>query len=84
MASGGVIYKYRFVSEPADALKCLICLEVADEEPWQHSKCGRLFCKGCLDGYGRDKPCPNCMMPFPQYFEDSRGEFSNSSLVLAN
>ena len=37
-------YKYNFLHDPPDDLKCLICLEVA-EEPWQHSKCGRLFCK---------------------------------------
>ena len=40
--------KYRFLSEPDDALKCLICLGVA-EEPWQHGKCGRLFCEDCIE-----------------------------------
>ena len=49
--------KYCFVGEPEDGLKCLICLEVA-EEPRQHEKCGRLFCKECLDRHGKDKPCP--------------------------
>ena len=65
--------KFSFVSdsEPDDALKCLICLEVA-KEPWQHDKCGRLFCKECLDKYGRAKPCPNCRTEQPQYFEDTR------------
>ncbi len=74
----GVDYKYKFLSETSDALSCPICLEVA-EEPWQHSKCGRIFCKGCLDKYGRDKPCAHCRKESPQYFEDSRGEFSNNS-----
>ena len=70
------VANYKFLSEPTDALKCLICLDVA-EEPWQHSKCGRLFCEKCLNNYGRDKPCSNCRMEKPQYFEDSRSEFRN-------
>ena len=65
--------QFSFVSKPDDALKCLICLEVA-EEPWQHDKCGRLFCKECLDDYGKVKPCPNCRAEQPQYFEDTRGK----------
>ena len=73
--TSGVNYKYNFVSEPDDALKCLISLEVA-EEPWQHGKCGRLFCKACLDTYGKDKPCPNCKMERPQYFEDNKSELA--------
>ena len=67
-------YKYQFVSEPDDALKCLICLEVA-EEPWQHGKCGRLFCKKCLDKHGKNKPCPNCRREGPQYLEDGKSIF---------
>ena len=65
--------KYNFVSELDTALQCVICLEVA-EEPWQHGKCGRLFCEQCLEKLGRDKPCPNCRMPQPQYFEDNKSE----------
>ena len=41
-------YDYMFTSEPDDALKCLICRSVA-KDPWQHGKCGRLFCKACID-----------------------------------
>ena len=67
------IRKFSFVSEPDDSLKCLICLEVA-EEPWEHDMCGRLFCKECLDRHGKDKPCPNCRAEQPQYFEDKRGK----------
>ena len=67
-----VMDKFRFLSEPDDALKCLICMEVA-EEPRQHEKCGRLFCSECLDRHGKDKPCPNCRAEQPQYFEDTRG-----------
>ena len=64
---------YKFVSEPDGDLVCLICLEVA-EEPWQHGKCGRLFCKKCLDANGRHRPCPNCREIQPQYFEDNRSK----------
>ena len=63
-----VSYKYQFVSEPDDALKCLICLEVA-EEPWQHGECGRLFCEKCLNEHGRSKPCPYCKHARPQYLK---------------
>ena len=66
--------KYNFVSEPDDALKCLIYLEVA-EEPWQHGKCGGLFCKECLDRTGLINPCPNCSDEQPLYFEDNRGKY---------
>ena len=68
-------YKYNFVSEADDALKCLICLEVA-EEPWQHGKCGRLFCKECLDKHGKVQPCPNCRVKQPQYFPDNKSELA--------
>ena len=67
--------KVKFIVEPDDALKCLICLEVATD-PLQHGKCGRLFCEACiLWKYGEDKPCPNCRMSAPQYFEDNRSKF---------
>ena len=71
-------YKYKYISEPSDDLKCLICLEVA-EEPWQHSKCGRLFCEACLDDYGKKKACPNCRMKSPQYFEDTKSKLENDT-----
>lgn len=67
-------YGYTFLSEPDDSLRCLICLGVA-VEPWQHSKCGRLFCKTCLDVYKRNRPCPNCREERPQYFEDNKSKF---------
>ena len=68
-----VVDKFSFISEPDDALKCLICLEVADD-PKQHEKCGRLFCEKCLDRHGYIKPCPNCRAEQPQYFVDTRGK----------
>ena len=63
---------YNLIDEPAEDLKCLVCEGVA-LQPWQHGKCGRLFCKQCLEDYGKDKPCPECKTE-PQYFEDSRSE----------
>ena len=71
-------YEYKFTSEPDDALKCLICLSVA-KDPWQHGKCGRLFCRECIDKYGEDNPCPNCRVEKPQYFEDARSKYSLTS-----
>ena len=65
-------YKYRFIAEPDSGLLCMICLEVA-EDPRQHEKCGKLLCKGCLEKYGEDSPCPNCRETRPRYFEDNRG-----------
>lgn len=68
------VYKSVFVmTEPDDDLKCLTCLEVA-VDPWQHGKCGRLFCRKCIDKYGGNKPCPNCRMDQPQYFEDNKSK----------
>ena len=75
--------KFNFVSEPDDALKCLICLEVA-KEPRQHEKCGRLFCKKCLYEYGKVKPCPSCRDVQPQYFMDARGmSYTFSGMLIA-
>ena len=69
-------YDYKFITEPDDDLKCLICSSVA-KNPRQHGhgECGRLFCKECIDHNGESKPCPNCRMEQPQYFEDTRGKY---------
>ena len=68
-----LLESFIFVTEPADALKCLICHEVAGD-PQQHDQCGRIYCKKCLDEYGRHKPCPFCRKNRPQYFKDSKSE----------
>ena len=68
-------YDYKFITEPDDDLKCLICLSVA-KDPWQHGKCGILLCKECIDKNGKRKPCPNCRMEQPLYFEDTRSKYS--------
>ena len=73
MASSTSENSYKLLSEPDDAHKCPICLDIA-EEPWQHGECGRLFCKESLDKYGKDKCCPFCKTKQPQYFQDNKSE----------
>ena len=63
-----------FVEEADEALKCLICLEVADN-PLQHEGCGKLFCKGCLEKLGRDKTCPNCRGE-GHFYVDNRSKYN--------
>lgn len=65
----------KFVSQPDDGLKCLICLDLA-REPQQHEACGKLFCNDCLEKYGRDKPCPNCRKQDSQYYTDNRSKYT--------
>ena len=66
---------YKFLVKPSADLKCIECSQVA-VEPWQHGKCGRLFCKLCLDQHGITNPCPECKTsePMPRYFEDNRSK----------
>ena len=71
--------KYEYVHQPDDALKCLICLEDVAEDPWQHGQCGKLFCKKCLDLYGRHKPCPSCRAEGPHYLVDTKSKHINPS-----
>ena len=61
-----------FVAEPEDDLKCLICLGVA-RDPLQHEECGKMFCKCCIEEYGKDKPCPHCRDQQSSYYIDKRG-----------
>ena len=67
--------KYLFISEPDEDLKCLICLNIA-EEPQQHGNCGSLFCAKCLNKHGRKRPCPKCRQQYPQYFQDGKSKYS--------
>ena len=71
MAPSG--YDCNFLSEPDDALRCLICLAVA-RDPRQHEECGKLFCSECIEKYGTDKPCPNCNKTGRQFYKDQRSE----------
>ncbi len=63
---------YKFVTEPTERMKCLICFELA-RDPKQHEVCGKIFCSACIDLNG-SKPCPNCRTPNPRYFTDRRGK----------
>ena len=56
-------YDYKFIEEPADSLKCLICLLVV-REPQQHGGCGKLFCKVCINKHKLLRnDCPHCRQP---------------------
>ena len=66
-------FKYSFVNEPDDALKCLICFDIAND-PMQHEECGKLFCKECIERLGKRKPCPNCKTRGSQYYRDNKSK----------
>ena len=65
--------KYKLVTPASDCLLCPVCLDVASD-PWQHDKCGKVFCRECLEQHGKDQPCPNCRKRQPRYFEDTKSE----------
>ena len=70
-------YDYKFIEEPADSLKCLICLLVV-REPQQHGGCGKLFCKVCIDKHRALKnDCPHCRRQLGKYtiFHDLKSEY---------
>jgi hypothetical protein len=73
--------RFSFRAEPDSGLQCVICLELPTD-PWQHNKCGRLFCRECLKRYGRDKPCPNCRRNRPQYFDDNKSKCGGRQLYV--
>lgn len=68
-------YDLEFLSEPPEALKCLICLTIA-REPWQHVICGKLFCKDCLEKHKKenDQVCPHCRNEDTRYFPDAKSK----------
>ena len=66
---------YKFVGEPAHDLRCLICLAQVAQDPLQHEKCGKLFCKECIERYGKDKPCPNCRTSGSQFYLDNKSKW---------
>ena len=74
--SDSSVYRYNYVTEPEDELKCLICLDVA-KDPLQHEECGKLFCKECLGKYGKKKPCPNCKTKDSKYYKDKKSEHTS-------
>ena len=70
MASPG----YKFVGEPDDDLKCLLCLAKVAIDPLQHEKCGKLFCTKCIEEHGKQEPCPNCKES-GLYYVDNRSKW---------
>jgi hypothetical protein len=69
------VKRTRFVSEPQETLKCILCTEVADD-PLQHSGCGTLMCRNCLDGYGKERPCPKCKQK-SEYYMDNKSKYGS-------
>ncbi len=68
---------YKFASEPDDSLNCIICLEVAVSNPVCHETCGKLFCEGCIEKYGRNNPCPNCRRENVTFTPDTKSKSRN-------
>ena len=69
-------YECKFLEEPSNDLKCLICLCVA-RDPLQHGGegCGKIFCRVCITEYQkRSKTCPNCRREIVT-FRDVRSEY---------
>ena len=67
---------YKFLSEPAQELKCVLCLEVT-QEPLQHKACRKLVCKECIEARGKSKPCPSCNGRNPRFYLDRESELIN-------
>ncbi|XP_064399361.1 TNF receptor-associated factor 2-like isoform X3 [Halichondria panicea] len=77
-------YDYKFIEEPAESLKCAICLLVV-REPQQHGGCGKLFCKVCIDKHKTLRnDCPCCRRPLGKYtiFHDLKSEQEVKSLLV--
>ncbi len=78
MASGSTPefggYDLQFMSEPPDALMCLICTLVA-KDPQQMDCCGRVYCTLCLSEHKKhsDK-CPQCRKA-GNSFNDKKSEY---------
>ena len=72
--------EYRFLEEVSAGFRCYLCSNVA-RTPYQHGKCGTLFCFQCLQEYGMfTMPCKQCKAPRPQYFEDNRSEYGSMAV----
>ena len=68
-------YDCKWIEDPSDELKCLICLSVA-RDPQQHGNggCGKVFCQGCIVKYREiTKTCPNCRKDL-KTFKDERSK----------
>ena len=70
-------YDCKWVEEPSDELKCLICLSVA-RDPQQHGNggCGKVFCQSCItENQKHNNTCPNCREQLTT-FKDERGKYN--------
>ena len=81
--SGESRYDYKFVEEPPDSLKCLICLCVVNN-PQQHGECGRLFCLSCIrnEHKKRNRRCPHCKERL-NTFNDGKSKYNILTLCIA-
>ncbi len=80
LSEGG--YDCKFVLEPADSLKCAICLLVA-RKPQQHGGCGKLFCKVCIDKHKTLRnDCPHCRQPLKDIDEDGFTTIFSTSTIF--
>ena len=79
-------YCYTFVDPgPSNEQMCLIC-QVVVRKACQANCCGKIFCKGCLEGlrqYSDNFNCPNCRTNLNgRYFEDTRADREISHLQI--
>ena len=74
---------YHFITEPKDDLNCQICSKVA-RDPWQDEKCGKLFCRECIEQHGMDISCPFCEAEKPRYREDKKRDAGRYSDRIKN
>ena len=63
-----VTLSYCFIQEPPADLKCVVCLDVT-RDPQQHSVCGNLICKECLEKL-QGNACPACRTTEGEFFPD--------------
>ena len=76
-------YDHQFVEPPPDDLLCLIYLCVA-RDPQQINRCGKLFCKGCLEEHKKNSTvCPQCRKVINS-FADKRSKYQKNCVIHAH
>ena len=72
-------YRYDFVTEPPDYLRCILC-RLPSRDPYLSDCCGNIFCSSCLQasfqgGSGKSSQgCPNPKCPSPRTFTSFRNK----------
>ena len=64
-------YRYEFVEEPPDYVRCSIC-HLPSRDPYLSDCCGSLFCYSCLQEKAKSQfgaTCPNSKCPSPRSFK---------------